>query len=343
MEPTKSAATESRKRKRGLVVNDLKTLFDTEPDDYEIAWHELKRRIIDLEENARQTVPSLAPSTLSLPEARQIFNLRQDHDVLWAGINELPVPPYLTDSIDRILAVTSETHQTNEAFARTIIDQILISALYEENHTQTTQTTQHQASSLPEDPAVLELQHETQFQRQVAYRGETRLLSGYADYTVWYESPKKSNLATNLIIIEAKKMNSTDTCLGQLTSYMGLVHANRKDEQKQNSIIYGAASDGLSFRFCRIDNEGNWSKSRLMEWETEDKARIYSVFRSLIRIAALSSPSTSPIKDPQQREKILVSFGSPERTRRFDYNLSKLKIVEEDDETEIVSWGESSS
>lgn len=221
-----------------------------------------------------------------------------------------------------------------------MIDQILVSAIYEETHTQ---AAQQRASSQLEDPAVLELQHETQFQRQVTYGGETRLLSGYADYTVWYESRKRYNLATNLIIIEAKKINSTDTCLGQLTACMGVVHAYRKDEQKQNSVIYGAASDGLSFRFCRIDNEGNWSQSRLMEWEMGDKGRIYSVFRSLIRIAALSSPSTSPIKNLQQREKVLASFGSPERTRKFDYDLSALEILEEDDETEIVSWREPSS
>ena len=261
-------------------------------------------------------------------------------DVLWADISDLPAPQYLSDNIDRIQAVTSETHQTNEAFSRTILDQILISALYEENHAQ---TTHQRASSQPEDPAVLELQHETRFQRQVTYQGETRLLSGYADYTVWYDSQKRSKFATNLIIVEAKKMNSTDTCLGQLTAYMGLVHAYRKDEQKKSSVIYGAASDGCSFRFCRIDNEGNWSQSFLLEWEREGKDRIYSIFRSLIRIAALSSPSTSPIKNPQQREKVLASFGSPERTRKFDYALSALKILEEDDETDIVSWRKSSS
>lgn len=153
----------------------------------------------------------------------------------------------------------------------------------------------------------------------------------------------KSSLATNLIIIEAKKWHFTDTCLGQLTAYMGAVHAKRKDEQKENSIIYGAASDGLSFRFCRIDNESNWSKSRLLEWdEMDDKSRIYSVFRSLIRIAALSSPS-SPIKNFEQRGNIFASFGGPERSRKFDYDLSALKIVEEDDETEIVSWVDSRS
>ena len=53
------SATESRKRKRGLDVNDLKRIFDTEPDDYEIAWNELKHHIIGLSEHARQTVLSV--------------------------------------------------------------------------------------------------------------------------------------------------------------------------------------------------------------------------------------------------------------------------------------------
>lgn len=205
-----------------------------------------------------------------------------------------------------------------------MIDQILIFAIYEEQHTQ------QRASSQQKDPAVLELQHETHFQRQVLYDGEIRLLSGYADYTVWYEPQRKSNLSTNLIVIEAKKINFTDTCLGQLTAYMGIAHAYKKDEQEQNSVIYGVASDGFSFRFCRIDNEGNWSQSRLLEWKMGDKDRIYSVFRSLIKIAALSSPSTSPIENVQRR-------------RKFDSDLMALKILGEDSETEIISWRESGS
>ncbi len=35
------------------------------------------------------------------------------------------------------------------------------------------------------------------------------------------------------------------------------MHAYRKDEQKEDSVIYDAASDDLSFHFCRIDNESN--------------------------------------------------------------------------------------
>ncbi len=119
-------------------------------------------------------------------------------------------------------------------------------------------------------------------------RKKTRLLSGYADYTVWNESQRIS------IIIEAKRINSTDTCLGQLTSYMGVVHTSRKDEQKQSPIVYGGASGGLPFRFYHIDDEGNQSQSRLLEREMGDKSRIYSVSRSLINIA---NPGLVPLID----------------------------------------------
>lgn len=101
---------------------------------------------------------------------------------------------------------------------------------------------------------------------------------------------------------------------------------HRKDERRQNSVIYGAASDSLTFRFCRIDNEGNWSQRRLMEWEKWDKGRIYSLFRSSIRIAALSSPSTSPIKNLEHREKVLAPFANSERIRKFEYALSSLEL-----------------
>ena len=57
--PAKSAATESKKRKQALIVDDLKKLLDTEPEDYKIAWNELKHRIIELSEPTRQTAPSV--------------------------------------------------------------------------------------------------------------------------------------------------------------------------------------------------------------------------------------------------------------------------------------------
>lgn len=39
----------------------------------------------------------------------------------------------------------------------------------------------------------------------------TKLLTGFADYSVWYDSAKKNKLATNIVIIEAKRRYYTDT------------------------------------------------------------------------------------------------------------------------------------
>jgi hypothetical protein len=145
-------------------------------------------------------------------------------------------------------------------------------------------------------------------------------------------------LATNLIIIEAKRRYQTDAALPQLAAYMGIVHTTRK-ESKENCVVYGASSDGTDFRFCRIDNDGVFVKSRLLEWD-EEKDQIFSIMRSLLRAAALSSPSTTPIKDPMQRKMIISSFGSPQHSSQFDYGVGKLEIYFEDEidkeEVEII-------
>jgi hypothetical protein len=143
-------------------------------------------------------------------------------------------------------------------------------------------------------------------------------------------------MATNLLIVEAKRQYYTDAALPQLASYMGIVHASRKAQSKENSIVYGAASDGSNFRFCRIDNNGVFNQSGLLEWRWH-KDKIYSIIRSLLRAAALSSPSTMPIKDPLHRKIVLASFGSPEQTRRFDYDFGELRTY---DESEIEEGDE---
>jgi hypothetical protein len=196
-------------------------------------------------------------------------------------------------------------------------------------------------TSTQEDPAKLELLHEMPLSRLVTHQGETKLLTGFADYSVWYDSAKKKTLATNLLILEAKRRYQTDAALPQLAAYMGIVYTTRKEESKQNCVVYGASSDGRAFRFCRIDNDGVFVQSGQLEWRTVvEREKIYSIMRSLLRAAALSSPSTTPIKNPMQREIVLVSFGSLQRSREFDYGFGKLEVFYEDEvdkeEYEIV-------
>lgn len=113
----------------------------------------------------------------------------------------------------------------------------------------------------PEEPAQLELLHKTLLSRKITYKGEERTLTSYADYTLHYESQAQGSFGTNLVIVEAKKEGSADTALPQLVSYLGIVSASRREQGKQNSVVYGIASDGVVFRFCRVDNAGNFSRS----------------------------------------------------------------------------------
>jgi hypothetical protein len=275
---------------------------------------------------------------------------------LFADIQVLPIPQYLEENIARIYSVTNGGSQkNNKAFSRTILDQILICSLYEEGHRSDQQPKQvkdkgpsnishaHPSTSdtnTQEDPAKLELLHEMALSRLVTHQGETKLLTGFADYSVWYDSAKKKTLATNLVIIEAKRQYYTDVALPQLAAYMGIVYTTRKEESKENCVVYGASSDGRDFRFCRINNDGVFVKSRLLEWGSGDKDQIYSIVRSLLRAAALLSRSTTPIKDPMRRKMVLASFGSPQHSQKFDYGFGKLEIFDEDEvdeeECEII-------
>jgi hypothetical protein len=189
-----------------------------------------------------------------------------------------------------------------------------------------------------EDPAKLELLHEMPFTRLVIHEGESKLLSGFADYSIWYESASQKTMATNLLIIEAKRWGGTDYALSQLIAYMGIVHTTRKEELKENSVVYGLASDGKVFRFCRIDSNGVFTKSLLMEWEDKPD-QIFSVIRSIIRAAALSSPSATPIKDPQQRRIVLTALNTPDHSQKFNYALEGLNFFYEGDEgTEDIEF-----
>lgn len=105
---------------------------------------------------------------------------------------------------------------------------------------------------------------------------------------------------------EVIALRNVVVALPQLVAHMGIVYTTRK-ELKQNSVVYGVSSDGRSFRFCRIDNDGVFVKSKLLEWNLGDKEKIYSIIRSLIPTAALSSPSTTPIKDPMRKKMVLAS------------------------------------
>ena len=118
---------------------------------------------------------------------------------------------------------------------------------------------------------------ENPLELDVVYKGENRLLNGHPDYSVWYDDKA---FGTNLVIVEAKRAESSQMGHGQCLAYMGklflssismrasnaisdsvpniiiaMVHRVRKEEGKKNAIVYGCCTDSYSFSFFRIDNE----------------------------------------------------------------------------------------
>ena len=69
-------------------------------------------------------------------------------------------------------------------------------------------------------PVVLNT--ETAMSADIMYRGEHRLLSGYADYTIAYKFPgEATKVSTSLVIVEAKRVGRLDSSYGQLVAYLG--------------------------------------------------------------------------------------------------------------------------
>ena len=59
----------------------------------------------------------------------------------------------------------------------------------------------------------------------VMHDGEEKILGGYLDYTLFYKHTARTTelttLSANLVVMEAKWKNSTDTATAQIVSYMG--------------------------------------------------------------------------------------------------------------------------
>jgi hypothetical protein len=123
-----------------------------------------------------------------------------------------------------------ERSPKNEAYARCILNNILVCCVAEEKRVtrSTAQIGSSTAASIDPtlrpstptaEPAELCLQFETAFKYPVDYENKARMLSGVADYTLWYD--KKELMGTNLVVIEAKKYNSIGEVSKQVAAYMG--------------------------------------------------------------------------------------------------------------------------
>ncbi|KAJ5490044.1 hypothetical protein N7453_010869 [Penicillium expansum] len=84
-------------------------------------------------------------------------------------------------------------------------------------------------------------------------------LSGVPSYLLWYGPDVGEDLAVNSIIVETKEGQSA-AGVPQCLAYMGMVHQQRRYENKVNHTIFGLSTDNDQFHFLLISSEGKWSQ-----------------------------------------------------------------------------------
>ncbi|RFU24436.1 hypothetical protein B7463_g11898, partial [Scytalidium lignicola] len=342
LSPSSLLSSTKKAKKQILVDNILRQLID--PASLVDPESTIKAIQDQLFNAALPPIPTLAPSSLVYEdEALELFSLRAGEPGLFDEIKPISTPQYLIDNLQRISCVTSPRRcKQSEEFSRMIIDQILVSALYEENEAQGHGKGKGQSNADdPDEPAKLQLVHEMPILKEVLHEGEKKMLSGYVDYTIWYDIRDKKSLATNLVIVEAKRAPLSLSAMAQLAAYMGVIHTTRKEKGKQNCLVYGLLSDGKNFVFSRINNDGVFRSSQVLDWmHPVQRDKIYTIMRFLLRAAALSSPSTSPIKDAGKRKVMVESFSSPARAELFDYGCGCSSFDDDDDVNQMEQMDE---
>lgn len=90
-------------------------------------------------------------------------------------------------------------------------------------------------------------------------------LRGFPSLSLWYGPKGGEDLAVNSIIVETWRGESA-AGVAQCLAYMGMVHTQRRYEDKVNYPIYGLSTDNDRFHFLMISGEGNVSKYSVLTY-----------------------------------------------------------------------------
>ncbi|KAI9778688.1 MAG: hypothetical protein M1839_007919 [Geoglossum umbratile] len=320
-----------------------------------ILSHEVLENLRDYTTKIEEAESTLPAGAVEFKDVLKMFGLKEaGPGMRWSLQNyELYDPPAALSVIQKEADFVMEGSPENEAYTRCRLNNILVCCIAEEKRLTMSKNIPPAAASAdipptatsadpalrpttpPSGPVQITLQFETELKYPVKYKNQTRMLSGIADYTVWYDSAEC--VGTNLIIVEAKRRRLTGEAAGQVLAYMGVVHRTWLQEGRRNAVVYGISTDGDEFRFWRIDNDSTVSQSQLYEWSQGQESEITSYIRYIIRAAIVSSPRTSPEKDQSTREASLSAFQDASKKKSSDPGLGELTLEEDEDmDVELV-------
>ncbi|CEL06956.1 hypothetical protein ASPCAL10123 [Aspergillus calidoustus] len=265
--------------------NRLSTNFREQAPHLPTPMNERNQELLSAIPNDDENLPSLPATKMTLQDLKDIFNLHEHKTRNFMKISEsdkIPVPPELERELEEELAMLAADPK-NEAECKIGITKLFLDALKRERRALAA------SANPPEYLPCFTL--ETNLGLEVFYKGRKMLLNGDMDYSMLYARDETS---AGLVILEAKSFSTMGKGLAQCLTYMAMVHAIRISEGRENAVIWGIVSNSQEFQFLRIDNDGKyvrWQPDRT--WGPNTKTIIYTMFRLIIRSAAVSSPRTS--------------------------------------------------
>ncbi|MCJ1238016.1 hypothetical protein MMC14_006003 [Varicellaria rhodocarpa] len=102
----------------------------------------------------------------------------------------------------------------------------------------------------------------------------------------------KTELSTQLVVVEAKPKEHASAGLPQLIIYQAAFQRQRA--HKANKTIFGILSGGVEFRFTCLSNEADLYVSRPLSWR-DDRSEILQSIDTIFQDAIASSPHTTPV------------------------------------------------
>ncbi|KAL3475831.1 hypothetical protein BJX99DRAFT_259086 [Aspergillus californicus] len=239
-------------------------------------------------------LPTLAVTDIRPQDVNPTFNLKWDGkgDQWYLKPEERrEVPEYLTKLLLDYKEAMGDAEQ-NEASTRSRLDAIfLVTLAAKKREISATQGKRDSTQSIALCKS-LHWQFEMPIKLPWVYQKELHLISGRMDYSLWYGKPREAE--TNMLVVEAKRLNGVMGGAPQAATYMAMIAQARRRARRANTDIYGISTDSYEWQFIRLDTKGQVSRLTLF-WDEGRQAEIISHIHRIMSFASVLSPVSSAI------------------------------------------------
>ena len=129
-------------------------------------------------------------------------------------------------------------------------------------------------------------------------------VTGRADWAFGYSGRQGIAHGTFFVAMEAKRYELFSCGQSQLLTYLAILRELRIRAGKTNTIVQGFYTDGYRYCFMAMDAEGEIEKSPIYDISgQQDRKTVFNFIVIILEIALKSSPTVTPTKAGQQRDK----------------------------------------